>query len=339
MKAILVTEPNILTVVDDLPQPEPGPYQALVRIEACSICNSTDRKIMERHFVSQIPLPLVLGHESVGPIVALGKKVRSFEIGQRVLRPGAAYPSELGIASAWGGMAAYGLVTDLASWQEDHPGERPGGNWGAHQIVPSEIAPVEATALITLKETLSASRAAGIGPHTRCAIIGTGPVAQSFALWARHLGAPIVAVYGRRTAWAETFVRLGVDAYVVGDRIWPGSASALPERYDRVIEAVGSSEALQRALALVAPDGQVGNYGVAPDNDVMPPIVQAAYTAGTLVNLPVREQDTHNEVLGLVRAGKIRLADWISHTMPLERVHEGFRLLAERKATKVVLTI
>lgn len=339
MKAVLVTEPNVLTVVDDLPQPEPGPYQALVRIEACSICNSTDRKILERHFVSQIPLPLVLGHESVGTIVAMGEKVHSFEVGQRVLRPGAAYPPERGIGSAWGGMAAYGLVTDLAAWQDDHPNERPGGNWAAHQIVPSEIPPAEATALITLKETLSASRAAGIGPHTRCAIVGTGPVAQSFAFWARHLGAPVVAVYGRRTDWAETFLRLRVDAYTTGDRVWPDPAPPLPERYDRVIEAVGSSDALQHALALVAPDGQVANYGVAPDNDVMPPAVQAAYAAGTLMNLPVREQDEHEEVLGLVRDGKLRLADWISHVMPLERIHEGFRLLAERQATKVVLTI
>ncbi len=339
MKAILVTEPNVFTVVYDLPRPEPGPYQALVRIEACSICNSTDRKIIERHFVSQIPLPLVLGHESVGTVVSLGERVRSFEVGQRVLRPGASYPPEMGIASAWGGMAAYGLVTDAVAWQEDHPGERPGGQWAAQQIVPPEIPSTEATALITLKETLSASRAAGVGPNTSCAIIGTGPVAQTFAFWARYLGAPIVAVYGRRALWAKKFLGLGVDAYIARDQVWPDGAPSLPERYDRVIEAVGSSDALQRALTLVAPDGQVGNYGVAPDNDIMPASVQEAYAAGTIVTLPVREQDVHDEVLQLVHTKDLRLADWISHVMPLERIHEAFQILAKRQATKVVLTI
>ncbi len=339
MKAVLVQEPNRLAVVTDLPRPEPNPYQALVRIEACSICNSTDRKILERHFVSQIPLPLVLGHESVGTVVALGNKVRSYALGQKVLRPGASYPPEIGIASAWGGMAEYGLVTDLAAWQEDHPDERPHGQWAAQQIVPPEIPSTEATAIITLKETLSASRAAGIGPDTTCAIVGTGPVAQSFALWARYLGAPVVAVYGRRARWADAFMRLGVDAYLAGDRVWPAGAPHLPDGYDRVIEAVGSSDALQRALELVAPGGRVGNYGVAPDDDVMPTPVQRAYADETIVTLPVREQDEHTEVLELVRSGKLVLADWISHVLPIEEVEEGFRLLADRQATKVVLRI
>jgi len=339
MKAVLVQAPNQLTVVTDLPRPEPNPYQALVRIEACSICNSTDRKILERHFVSQIPLPLVLGHESVGTIVALGAEVRSYALGQKVLRPGAAFPPDTGIASAWGGMAEYGLVTDLAAWQQDHPDERPHGQWAAQQIVPPEIPSDEATAIITLKETLSASRAAGVGPNTTCAIVGTGPVAQSFALWARYLGAPLVAVYGRRARWADTFMRLGVDAYVAKDRTWPDGAPPLPDGYDRVIEAVGSSEALQQALELVAPGGRVGNYGVAPENDVMPAPVQQGYADGTILTLPVREQDEHTEVLDLVRAGKIALSDWISHVLPIEEVEEGFRLLSERRATKVVLRV
>jgi len=339
MKAVLVTEPNTFAVVDDLPRPEPDPYQALVRIEACSICNSTDRKIIERHFVSKIPLPLVLGHESVGTVASLGERVRSYQVGQHVLRPGAAYPSEAGIASAWGGMAEYGLVTDAVAWQEDHPGEQPGGQWAAQQIVPPEIPPTEATALITLKETLSASRAAGVGSDTTCAVVGTGPVAQTFAFWARYLGAPFVAVYGRRALWAKTFLDLGVDAYVAGDEVWTDAALSLPEQYDRVIEAVGSSDALESALALVAPGGLVGNYGVAPEDDVMPPAVREGYAAGSIVTLPVREQDVHNEVLQLVQAGRLELSDWVSHVMPLENIHDAFRLLAERQATKIVLSI
>ena len=108
-----------------------------------------------------IPLPLVLGHESVGTVVEVGDRVRVYAPGQRVLRPGAEYDyGKMGIASAWGGLAEYGLVTDLAAWQADHPGEKPGGMWAKQQIVPREIDPVEATAIITLKETLSSIRRA-----------------------------------------------------------------------------------------------------------------------------------------------------------------------------------
>ena len=121
MKAAVVEGAGQL-VVREVPLPVMGPYSALVRIEACSICNSTDLKIIERHFVSQIPVPLILGHESVGTVVERGPKVRRYALGQRVLRPGAEYDlARVGIASAWGGFAQYGLVTDLAAWREDHP--------------------------------------------------------------------------------------------------------------------------------------------------------------------------------------------------------------------------
>ena len=71
----------------------------------------------------------------------------------------------------------------------------------------------------------------------------------------------------------------------------------------------------------------------------MPPAVRKGYADGTIVTLPVREQDVHSEVLQLVQAGRLELSDWVSHVMPLESIHDAFRLLAERQATKIVLTI
>ena len=108
MKAAVVEAAGQL-VVRDVPMPEMGPYDALVRIEACGLCNATDAKIVDRHFVSHIPVPLVLGHESVGTVVEVGDRVRGYVPGQRVLRPGARYDrvggdrgGVVGSAAGWG---------------------------------------------------------------------------------------------------------------------------------------------------------------------------------------------------------------------------------------------
>jgi threonine dehydrogenase-like Zn-dependent dehydrogenase len=259
-----------------------------------------------------------------------------------VLRPGARYPEqETGIASAWGGFAQYGLVTDGRAFLADHPHERIGGQTSAQQIVPEEIDPAEATALITLKETLSASRAAALNESTRTAIVGTGPVARSFTFWAHWLQVPVLVVYGRRERWCNDFIELGANNYVAGDKpcVRDESDSTVPGTFDRAIEAVGSTAALEKALSLISPDGWVANYGVRHEDDSETERIREASDAERLVRLPVHEEDVHEEVLELVDDGTVVLADWITHRLPLEGIHEGFRLLAHKEALKVVIEL
>jgi len=341
MKAAVVEGPGRL-IVREVPMPEVGPYQALVKIEACSLCNSTDLKIIERHFVSQIPVPLILGHESVGTIVELGSKVRHYALGERVLRPGAEYDyGHVGIASAWGGFAQYGLVTDLAAWCADHAGQKPNGMWAAQQVIPLTIPPAEATAIITLKETLFATRAAGVNRDTWVAIVGTGPVARAFTFWAHRLGARFLVVFGRSDRWCHDFLDLGANNYVAGDRACVEDESKMVglRAFDLAIEAVGSSKALEDALALVRPGGLVANYGVAAENDAETETIRAARQVGRVINLPVHEEEVHGEFLELVARGQVHLGDWISHRLPLSEIHDGLRLLKEKQAIKVVIDL
>jgi D-arabinose 1-dehydrogenase-like Zn-dependent alcohol dehydrogenase len=71
MKAAIVTAPGKLEV-QDIPLPVPGPYDCLVKIEACAVCSGTDTAVINDHFPSRAPYPLVLGHESAGKIIEVG---------------------------------------------------------------------------------------------------------------------------------------------------------------------------------------------------------------------------------------------------------------------------
>ena len=340
MQAVLVTAPGVIEL-REVPTPAVGPYQALVKIEAFSLCNSTDTKIIDRHFVSSIPLPLVIGHESAGVVVKLGSKVQSYQIGQRVLRAGAYYPPEVGISSAWGAFAEYGLVTDVSAWSADHSGQQASGQWYAQQIVPPNIPPAEATALINLKETLSAVRAAGVDETTWTAIVGSGPVAHGMCFWAHWLKAPFLVVFGRSERWCHDFLDLGANYYMAGRQPCTKDETKIAgvNAFDRVIEAVGSVQALEDSLALARPDGRVANYGVASESDIPTQAVRDGRAQGRIYDITVREQEEHKTVLAGVANGEVVLSDWISHRLPLSCIKEGFDMVRRKEALKVVIEL
>jgi threonine dehydrogenase-like Zn-dependent dehydrogenase len=78
-----------------------------------------------------------------------------------------------------------------------------------HQIIPDGIDPVEATTLITVKETLSSLLIAGFSAGKSLLIFGSGPVGMSFALCGRILGASKVAIVGRRAERLKQTLRSG----------------------------------------------------------------------------------------------------------------------------------
>lgn len=89
MKAAVITELRRPPVVQELPDPTPGPGDAVIRVEACGVCRS------DWHFwqgdwtwVGLEPtLPMVLGHEFGGVVESVGSGVRNFKPGDRVTVP------------------------------------------------------------------------------------------------------------------------------------------------------------------------------------------------------------------------------------------------------------
>ena len=83
MKAIVLVAPGRLEVVDDWPEPEPGPHDVVVRVHSVGLCGSD---LTVYHGRRTTPtLPWVMGHEGGGEIVAVGPEVTDRRVGQRVV--------------------------------------------------------------------------------------------------------------------------------------------------------------------------------------------------------------------------------------------------------------
>lgn len=85
MKALAKLRPEPGIWLTDVPVPEPGHNDVMIKIRKTAICG-TDVHIYNWDAWSQktIPVPMVVGHEYVGEIVAIGQEVEGFRIGDRV---------------------------------------------------------------------------------------------------------------------------------------------------------------------------------------------------------------------------------------------------------------
>ncbi len=82
MRAMVLEQPGQPLKWLEVPAPRPGPEQVLLRVHTCGVCR-TDLHVVD----GELPhpkLPLILGHEIVGTVVATGSAVRQFRVGERL---------------------------------------------------------------------------------------------------------------------------------------------------------------------------------------------------------------------------------------------------------------
>lgn len=89
MRAMILEAPRQPLRLAQLPQPKPNSEQVLIRVHACAVCR-TDLHIVDGE-LTHPKLPLVLGHQIVGTVEAMGESVDKFSIGQRVGVPWLGY--------------------------------------------------------------------------------------------------------------------------------------------------------------------------------------------------------------------------------------------------------
>ena len=226
MHAMLLDAARQPLRIAELPLPEPGPQQLRLRVTACGVCR-TDLHIVDGELTDP-KLPLVLGHEIVGRVEALGAEVEGFAIGDRVGVP-------------WLGFTD-GTCPYCRTGREnlcDHArftGYQIDGGYASHTLADArycfhlpegysdaEAAPLLCAGLIgyrSLKIT---------GDARRLGIYGFGAAAHIVAQVARHQGRQIFAFTRPADGQAQAFAReLGA--------VWAGgSDEAPPEALDAAI--------------------------------------------------------------------------------------------------------
>ena len=338
MKAAIVLRPGELAV-RDLPMPVPGPYQMLCRIRYGATCTATDQHILDQSIPFPVPLPTILGQESVGEVVEVGRKVRHFRVGDRITRVGApAYP-ELGVHSGWGGFAEYGLAGDALAMQRDGLPEREWLGARVNRRIPEDIDLKSAPMMITWRETLSYISRMGMKSGMRVLIAGTGGNGLSFVRHAANMGAELVACVGSASREAQA-LQCGAGAFFsYKDPDLAGKLAPYGEKgFHLLIDAVGHAGGLNAYLPLLAPGAVVGIYGIEGEKQMqMNPLL--ARHSFRFYRDGYAEYETHARVVEDMRLGRLDAAPFYDHAhpFPLADIALAFAKLKTHSMVKALI--
>ena len=256
--------------VADIPVPELGNGDVLVKIRAAGVCH-TDVTILENKYIGRkpVPIPIVLGHEGAGEIVDVGPGVSESRIGQRVaLEPiggcGSCYQCLTGnknLCSSWDhiGITRNGTFAEYISLPSTQ----------AHAIsegVDFSVAAVAEPFGLVVRSLEKAKMMLG----ESVAIVGPGAIGLMHLIAFRAAGASKVIMLGlekdrKRFNVAEA---AGADHCIAADR--ENAAEAVMEYTggngaDIVIETASSPKATSLAFELAGPHGRVILFGLYPE--------------------------------------------------------------------------
>ncbi len=325
----------------EVPVPQIGADEALIRVRACGICGS-DLKIQD----DQHPYtpPVVIGHEFAGEIAEIGAGVSGWQAGDRVVSEqhigacGHCRQCLTGNAFACSAKRAPGYFTDGAFTEFI---KAPA--WLLHRI-PEKLSFVEAA--FTEPSAVAAHGMldrTGINPEDVVVILGCGPIGLVAAKMAQEEGASKVIVTGidrDEIARLPKGREIGIDHVVnVMKEDLAGLVNDLThgEGADVVIELSGALPAINQAFQLARRLGRVGIIGQPPADEIKIPYRQAMFRALTVSFSYSSKYTSWERALSLFERGAINPSQFITHVLPLEAWEQGFELSRSGQAVKVVL--
>ena len=339
MKAAVAGGSGKLEVVS-VPVPEPGPYEVLCEMCFGATCAGTDIHLMDGLHPYPVYFPTVLGHESVGRVVAVGNKVRTYKLGDLISRVGCPAIPECGISSNWGGFAEYGIAKDHRTMSEDGI---PRAEWDksrVNQVIDPGIDEKTAPMIITWRETLSYIRRLGVSDGDRVLVIGSGGNALSLAAHACNTGAEVIAVGSSKRK--DTFGRLNLSEYCDYKDGAALERLALPENrpFDYIIDGVGSSGTLNKLIGNLRKGGTIGvygwndryNYGINP------------FSAKSGFRVYVDgydEEESNEEVQKMILEGRLSADLWydMDNPVPLTEITCAYDSLRRHEAIKYLIDL
>jgi len=329
--------------VREIGLPIPGEGQVLVKTASVGVCGSDVHYFIHGRigpFVAD--RPLILGHESAGTVVAVGKGVTLHKEGDRVaLEPGV--PCGKCELCRRGRYNLCAGVTFMASAPAEHGSLAEYMAYDQHFAyrLPSEVSFDEGALAEPLSVAVYVMRRSGLALGKSVAILGAGPVGLLMAQVARASGASavyITDIYDNRLALAGKF---GATEVIRADRADP-VARIMQLTGDRgvdvAIEAAGTLPTTQQAVDVAARGATVVLVGWVAEGIFPLNLGQLGVKELDLKGV-FRYANAYPEAIGLLGRRQVDVAPLITHHFQLADVAEAFRVASEGKQNSIKIMI
>lgn len=343
--------------VEDLPTPAVGPHDVLVRLCASGICH-TDLTVIRG--LSNLPLPIVPGHEGCGIVETVGDDVRRTRVGDRVL---ASVSPACG--TCWwclNGLSNHCELgpTVLGTKRFDLADGRSAtavcgcGTFAEAMVVhEASVVPVRTDLPDDQLALLGCGVMTGLGavlntadvrPGSSVAVIGCGGVGQSVVQGARIAGAVTIVAVDPARGRREASLRIGATHAVdprADDPLDAVRALTEGRGADYTFEAVGRPELIVQAFDMARAAGTVTVVGMPAKDDVITlPALRAVFSGKRLAGSKVGGAQILRDVPRYVRlaeSGRLDLGSMVSRRITLDEVNDGIELLERAEGVRTVI--
>jgi L-iditol 2-dehydrogenase len=341
MKALLLSQYNQLDLAD-LPAPEAGPDEILVRVAACGICGS-DVHGYDGTSGRRIP-PIVMGHEAAGVVASAGSGVSKFKAGDRVTFDSTVYCGECEFCR----QGEINLCNNRQVVGVSCGDYRRAGAFAEYVVVPQRIAYhlpealefKEAAMLEAVSVALHAVRVSEMKGGETALVIGAGMIGLLTLQAAKAAGASRVLVADIDRTRLETAKNIGADETLLlsgNDLVKEILRQTEGRGVDVVLEAVGRQETIAASIASVRKGGTVTLIGnISPEVKIP---LQAVVSRQIRLQGSCASSGEYPQAMELLANGKIKVKSLITAVAPLEDGPRWFERLqaGEPNLMKVVL--
>jgi len=284
----------------DIPTPQPGPGQVRIRLQATGVCG-TDVHVW--HGELPVPLPLVLGHEPVGEVDAVGPGVSLPKVGERV-----------GVSwfQAGCGYCRYCQIKKVKFCAEPKTWITNGGGYADYMIAEAEGCTLLPDGLEWAQaaplfcggfSAMSAFRAAKPQAGDRIAVIGIGGLGHLALQVAKAMGHDVVAITNSPNKLQDAKAMGADDVLVIKDHV--GQELAKMGGVDAVLSFSPSMKQNSQALEGLRPGGRLVTTAVSAEPIQGNP-VQMLFKQTSIIGSAQNDLADLVDILGLVAKGKVR---------------------------------
>lgn len=293
--------------VEEIPIPDLTPEEVRVRVKYTGISVGTERWIVTGKR-PDAPFPIISGYQNCGVVEAVGKKVKSVQVGDRVsVGTTRVLPP---INPGWGGHVGVAVA-----------------NAGAVVPIPDRVSFEEAALERLAAVGLRGARMANIRANENVVIIGQGMIGHLLGQIARSWDAFVIAS-DRLPYRVELARRYSADIAVWAERedLEAIVGENFPHGADVVVEATGFGENIPLCLELVREQGRILLQGWYPGEVCFN--FHRAHHKRVTVYFPCYLEG-EDVVLNMIERGRLQIKPLITHILPASLAPEAFRMIVE----------